>query len=93
MCWVQKSLAELKKGTEEVNPDEESRQRLRVLRGEAAPAAAARKAKPAFRTAQVLPHQSTPTSNTCRIPCLGSGEYTQTLIKGIVGMLLNGLQQ
>ena len=53
MCppW-QTALAELKKGTKEVNPDEESLQRLKLLRGEAAAPAA--KPKPSFRTAQVL---------------------------------------
>lgn len=52
-CCAQKALAELKKGTEEVNPDDESRQRLRLLRGEGPPAAKAPVPKPAFRTAQV----------------------------------------
>ena len=53
---VQKELAELKKGTEEINPDEESLQRLKALRGEAPAAAKPPKAKPAFRTAQVRDH-------------------------------------
>lgn len=56
-CCAQKALAELKKGTEEVNPDEESRQRLRLLRGEGPPAAKAPVPKPAFRTAQVTSYR------------------------------------
>ena len=50
---VQAALAELKKGTLEVNPDEESLLRLKALRGEAPGDQPAPKAKPAFRTAQV----------------------------------------
>ena len=53
---VQAALAELKKGTEEVNPDEESLQRLKALRGEGPTDQPAAKAKPAFRTAQVITH-------------------------------------
>ena len=51
MVPLQAALAELKKGTLEVNPDEESLQRLKALRGEGP--ADQPKAKPAFRTAQV----------------------------------------
>ena len=50
---VQAALAELKKGTQEVNPDDESLQRLKALRGDAPAVEPAAKAKPAFRTAQV----------------------------------------
>ena len=50
---MQAALAELKKGTLEVNPDEESLQRLKALRGEGPGGRPPPKAKPAFRTAQV----------------------------------------
>ena len=54
-------MADLKKGTEEINPDEESLQRLRALRGEEPATGPLKppKAKPEFRTAQVTVHELT----------------------------------
>lgn len=64
---VQAALAELKKGTQEVNPDEESLQRLKALRGDATADRPAPNSKPAFRTAQVLSARALPASLI--LPC------------------------